>query len=177
MILLEASSTKVTMGFLHDESSSEDSKNDIDDDSVSDLEEYKDVSDGNTGIDSTEGRRVQPARKAKNRTSQVTHAKSAVINCEITTSDTPSVSSALNATPPEVELWQAAIEDEFKSLEEKGTWVEVGQAETREKSVLPSHIVLKVKRDSDGQPVRFKARVVVGGHHQKKFEHYSVHHI
>ncbi len=34
--------------------------------------------------------------------------------------------------------------------------------------VLPSHVILKVKRDENGAATRFKARVVVGGHKQQR---------
>ncbi len=52
-----------------------------------------------------------------------------------------------------------------------GTWMRVGgngvvseiPGRVGEKvRVLPTHVVLKIKRNSEGFPVRFKARIVVG---------------
>ena len=40
-------------------------------------------------------------------------------------------------------------------------------------SVLRTHLVLKVKQHVTGHPVRFKARVVAGGHHQVKGRDYE----
>ena len=39
--------------------------------------------------------------------------------------------------------------------------------------VLPTHLVPKAKRNATGQPVRFKTRVVAGGHHQAKGRDYE----
>ena len=82
---------------------------------------------------------------------------------EVTTSDEPTLREAMNATPSECDLWKQAIDDEFKSLKSKCTW-------TRDDSPgaqpLPTHIVLKVKRNSDGTVDRFKARIVAGGNFQ-----------
>ncbi len=40
-------------------------------------------------------------------------------------------------------------------------------------SILPTHVILKIKRDEQGRPIRFKARIVAGGHmqiHGKDFD-------
>ncbi len=86
------------------------------------------------------------------------------------------------ATPAERELWLKAIEDELRSLEEKLTWREAGIRPKRRgcvskgpngESILPTHVILKIKRDEQGLPIRFKARIVAGGRmqiHRKDFD-------
>ena len=87
----------------------------------------------------------------------------------ITTSDDPTVREAMNASPEESELWSKAIEDEFSSLDDKETWEPDDDPQAKP---LPTHIVLKVKRDKEGDVDRFKARVVAGGNHQTHGEDY-----
>eukprot|EP00171_Calliarthron_tuberculosum_P021766 IDg21766t1 len=80
----------------------------------------------------------------------------------------------MNSTKLEINLWNEAIKDELSNLHEKGTWEVAGSYESRGNigqssegnRVLPSHVVLKVKRNEEGQPVRFKARIVAGGNFQ-----------
>ena len=110
-----------------------------------------------------------PARSRK-ATEKYGYAGSAkVIKFPITTTDMPTVKEAMSATPPERELWIQAIVDELNSLESKGTWSkvskEIAKKEAKSK-VLPTHVVLKVKRDENGLATRFKARIVAGGHLQ-----------
>lgn len=82
------------------------------------------------------------------------------LDVAITTSDEPTLSEAMKATPEGRDLWIAAIEGQFKSLEEKETWVHDDEPKSQP---LPTHVVLKIKRNSDGSAERFKARVVVPG--------------
>ena len=72
-------------------------------------------------------------------------------------------------------LWLKAIKEKLKILERKGTWEEKGNLSTKsnERSlgpggehVLPTHIVLKIKRDEDGAQAIFKPRVLAVGNHQ-----------
>lgn len=59
---------------------------------------------------------------------------------------------------PEKELWEADIQEEFQMLNEIGTC-----AIDRSPPVfrpLPSEVILKLKRDSEGRPESFKARHV-----------------
>ena len=88
----------------------------------------------------------------------------------VTTSDEPTLTEALNATPEERELWKLAIDDEFQSLESKHTWFP-DDAPTSQP--LPTHVVLKVKRRPDGNIERFKARIVAGGNYQVYGENYK----
>lgn len=116
---------------------------------------------------------AQPERLGYN---GVVHHAAPAISFPITTGDEPSVKEAMNATYPEVLLWKQAITDELDTLERKGTWSVAGSLShpkmyvrsngKHDEVVLPSHVVLKVKRDADGNPSRFKARVVAGGNLQ-----------
>ena len=63
-------------------------------------------------------------------------------------------------------MWITAIEKELSSLEEKGTWSQEDKIPSNE-SILPSFLVLQIKRKSDGSVERFKARLVANGHRQK----------
>ena len=82
----------------------------------------------------------------------------------VTTNDEPKLSVALKS--PERSSWLKAIEEEFNTLRSAKTWDENCFPPAHAK-VLPSHIILKLKRDENGRPKRFKARLVVGGNHQK----------
>ena len=88
----------------------------------------------------------------------------------VTTGDEPTLQEAVNATPEEREKWLHAIDEELSSLHSKNTWVVDDQPPAQP---LPTHIVLKIKRKSDGSIERFKARIVAGGNHQKFGEDYS----
>ena len=98
-------------------------------------------------------------------TSSLWRGAFAALEVDITTSDSPTLREALSATPTEHDLWIQSIEDEFKSLEDKGTWrlvengCDVGSA-------LPTHTVHNVKRLAGGIFERCKTRVVAGGNHQ-----------
>lgn len=81
----------------------------------------------------------------------------------ITTSDEPSLHEALKSTPEERDLWQSAVQDELASLENMQTWE---RDDSPAAQPLPTHVVLKVKRQSNGNVERFKARIVAGGNHQ-----------
>jgi Reverse transcriptase (RNA-dependent DNA polymerase) len=70
----------------------------------------------------------------------------------------------MNASPHEQGLWLQSIPDEFDALDTKGTWVSDNNSRTH---ALPTHVVLKVKRDSEGMVERLKARSVAGGNHQQ----------
>eukprot|EP00171_Calliarthron_tuberculosum_P019463 IDg19463t1 len=98
------------------------------------------------------------------------HHANTVISIPLTTSDAPTVRQAMSSTSQERELWKRAIQDEFSGLEDRGTWRVAGNLRQNYKNanVLPSHIVLRIKRNELGHPIRFKARIVVGGNHQVK---------
>jgi Reverse transcriptase (RNA-dependent DNA polymerase)/gag-polypeptide of LTR copia-type/GAG-pre-integrase domain/Integrase core domain len=88
--------------------------------------------------------------------------------------DTPTLKQALNS--PHREQWIEAISEEMESLNEAQTWDLLSNA-PQGKKIFPSKFVLKVKRNSDRTVERYKARLVLLGHLQRKdidyFETYS----
>ena len=67
---------------------------------------------------------------------------------------------------PDADKWRFAMEEEMASLRANGTWV----LETLPPGVkpIPSKWVFKVKRDSEGNIERYKARLVVKGFMQRE---------
>lgn len=61
--------------------------------------------------------------------------------------------------PKQQKLWNLAIGEEFETLEEKSTWT---QDECSDSQPLPAHVILKMRRWSDGQADRFNAHMVPG---------------
>jgi Reverse transcriptase (RNA-dependent DNA polymerase)/GAG-pre-integrase domain len=78
--------------------------------------------------------------------------------------DSPTVSAALAG--PNKEMWWDAIFKEYESLIARGTWAE--EIAPAGANILPCHWLLKVKRDAMNNVERFKARLVVGGNHQRE---------
>jgi hypothetical protein len=85
-------------------------------------------------------------------------------NFDVTASDEPTLREAMKSSPQEQALWLQAIDEELDALYCKGTWVP--DLKSHEQA-LPTHIILKVKRNADGSVERFKARIVAGGNHQQ----------
>ena len=79
----------------------------------------------------------------------------------VTTRDDPSISEALNSS--ESTYWKGAIREEFATVTKAGTYVRDSKPPER---ALQSGIILKLKRDQDGHPARFKARLVARGNLQ-----------
>ena len=82
---------------------------------------------------------------------------------EITTDDEPKLSVALKS--PERKLWLKAIEEEFNTLTEAGTW-ETSNAKPPTGKVISSGIILKLKRNADGLLARLKGSLVAHGNFQ-----------
>ncbi len=149
------------------------SKHDVDGtmDSESDAEiGFNQSDDGSEGKEMTASAQSRPRREVRPPDRYAAQARvlfaGSVITVPITTSDTPTVKQALEeSTPEERELWLAAIQEELDSLSEKQTWKPV-ENDPRLRA-LPTHIILRIKRDENGNPIRFKARIVVGGHLQR----------
>lgn len=80
----------------------------------------------------------------------------------IITDDGPKSGTAIE--PAECSEWMQGISEEFTTLKELKTWEE-GFPPPNIK-VIPSDIMLKLKRYADGRPDRFKARLVVRGNFQ-----------
>ena len=62
------------------------------------------------------------------------------------------------------EFWEGAMLKEFNSHVENGTWKLVKRQPHMK--VLPCKWVYKIKTDSEGKPILFKCRAVIGGHRQ-----------
>ncbi|GAQ92153.1 hypothetical protein KFL_009340020 [Klebsormidium nitens] len=67
---------------------------------------------------------------------------------------------------PEAELWRKALEEEFTSLQENGTW-ELSEPPPDVKPI-PCKWAFKLKKDENGNIARFKARLVIKGFKQRK---------
>lgn len=91
-------------------------------------------------------------------------------NVTITTGDEPTLSEALKSTAEEEDLWLSAIDVDFQSLESKEDWY---PDESPQSQPLPTHPVLKIKRNSGGNVERFRAHIVAGGNHQVYGENYK----
>lgn len=73
-------------------------------------------------------------------------------------------------------MWKKSILLELQTLKEIGTWTEYGNFHTKTsrfrtrgpngEAILPSQVVLRIKRNEKGYPTKFKARVVAGGNFQ-----------
>lgn len=120
-------------------------------------------------------RRSERSRKAPelltyDREDSKRHYANTVISVPLTTSDSPTMRQAMSSTSQERNLWLSAIQDEFNGLENRCTWKVAGNLRQNHKNenILPSHIILRIKRNENGHPIRFKARIVVGGNYQVK---------
>jgi hypothetical protein len=81
--------------------------------------------------------------------------------------DSPKFREALRRD--DAELWRQSIVAEIDTLKPRGAWTLV----TRPKNVrvLPSTVVLKIKRAPDGSVDRYKARIVALGCLQKESDY------
>jgi hypothetical protein len=74
---------------------------------------------------------------------------------------------------PDRNKWKQAMDEEIKSQKDNKTWIVVTRASVPDgKRVLQCKWVLKIKRDADGNPVRYKARLCAKGFMQKYGEDY-----
>ena len=78
-----------------------------------------------------------------------------------------SVKSALSG--PDAAKWQRAMDEEYQSLIDNGTWqlVPLSSMPPGQKPIA-SKWVFKIKRDADGNPERYKARLVAKGFMQRE---------
>lgn len=72
---------------------------------------------------------------------------------------------------PQSEEWEIAMNEELKSLNDRNTWEILNKPENI--NCIGSKWVYKVKTDSSGKIIRYKARVVAQGFSQKKDVDYS----
>lgn len=149
----------------------DDSNGEIDDagdleiDDTNDLEIDQVQVSGNSGSQDNSEIQFQYPRRNRRKPPKWYMATSAEtkIETQLTTSDDPTLREAMSATPEERNLWQSAIDADFASLESKQTWK---TDDSPGSQPLPTHVVLKIKRQSNGSIDRFKARVVAGGNFQ-----------
>lgn len=66
----------------------------------------------------------------------------------------------------ETEKWRKAMDEEFEALTKNGVWELVDAPKNRK--VVDNKWTFKVKRDAEGKPTRFKARLVARGFSQRK---------
>lgn len=92
------------------------------------------------------------------------------INSNVSTGDETTLGEAMKATSEERDLWPSAIQEEIDSLNEKNTWIVDEYPKSKK---LSTHIVLKIKRDTNGHPEIFKARVVARGNFQTYDQDYK----
>lgn len=76
----------------------------------------------------------------------------------------PSVREALNG--PNAAHWREAIRQELAGLKEMGTWIEVDLPPGVR--LIDSKLVLRIKCDENGIPIKYKARLVARGFTQVK---------
>lgn len=81
-----------------------------------------------------------------------------------TMTDPMTVEEAMSRS--DAHLWKAAMQEEFESLMTNKTWFLTDLP--NDKKVIKSKWVFKVKRNTEGEVVRHKARLVVKGYSQKK---------
>lgn len=95
------------------------------------------------------------------------HMLQSFTNTEPDLSDTPTYKSAVSG--PNASQWQAAIAREIESLRTKQTYTVVTLPPGAH--AFNSKWVLKLKRDRDGNPLKFKARAVAMGNTQTEDEY------
>lgn len=61
--------------------------------------------------------------------------------------------------------WRRAMEDELKIIQQRDVWEEMSTPQN--KVIIPCRWVFKIKRDTNGDQIKYKARLVAGGHRQK----------
>ena len=64
---------------------------------------------------------------------------------------------------PDKEKWENAIKEEMKAMVEFGVWDPQPVELPKGKQAVDSKIVLKIKTDEQGNPVKYKARFVARG--------------
>lgn len=67
---------------------------------------------------------------------------------------------------PNAESWMAAIKEEMKAHQDNGTWIQVDRPDNG--TTLTAKWIFKLKRDPQGNPKRFKARLVARGYKQRE---------
>lgn len=165
-----------TFGETDDEADETDGDNDEDQDddddqsSTSSDEEYQDAHGDDHSGDSPPAP-VSARPRGLRQLPRVQYTASAIPTA-ISTDDEPSLSVALKSA--ERRQWLKAIKEEFKTLLDLGTWVEKKNV-PRGTKLIRTGIILKLKRDENGLPARFKGRLVARGNEQTdNFEYFEL---
>jgi hypothetical protein len=90
-----------------------------------------------------------------------------IANAKAATYDIPTFHDAL--IRDDADLWKEAMREEINTLKECGTWELVDRPQNAR--VLPSKVVLKIKRCPDGTIDRYKARLVALGCIQRQSDY------
>lgn len=139
-------------------------------DSPSSSKESEDYHDVSTEMDPRADEVSQtsryPTRHRKPLAWTITNAAKYCNYIAITTSDEPTLAEAMSATPKKLVMCLTAIGNEFESLNSKETWK---LDDSQRQEALYSHVVLRVKRKSDGSTEPFKARIVAN----RNFQYHS----
>lgn len=86
--------------------------------------------------------------------------------------DEPKLGKALKSASRK--NWLSSIKDEFLTIRQNGTWEKMKDTHPPPSTtVLPTGIVLRVKRAILGKPVRYKARLAVRGNFQNDVTNYA----
>ena len=88
----------------------------------------------------------------------------------LSTADEPKLSVALRSC--EHDHWKQAIQEEFDNLINSDTW-EPDKSPPPTTRILPSGVILRLKRDEEGHPKRFKAHLVARGNFQDNSVDYT----
>ena len=146
----------------------EEAESDEDDDDEDDSEdEYEDAQGGNDDGGSPTAP-VSARPRGLRQIPRVQYTAYAVPKA-ISTDDEPRLSVALKSA--ERAHWLRAIKEEFKTLIDLGTWVEEKNIPKGTK-LIRTGVILKLKRDENGVPARFKGRLVARGNEQtEEFEY------
>lgn len=134
-----------------------------------------DVDDFNSARGSDDEQEIFPAThgqyslRPRHRSNVSCMAKTEIVS----DTDEPKLSVALRSA--DGDKWVQAINDEFDVIAENRTWVNknAGNTVPSGAEVLPSGIILRIKRDSHGDVAKYKARLVVRGNLQSNETDYA----
>lgn len=93
------------------------------------------------------------------------HETSTALDIDVTTDDEPSISEALSSSISS--QWVKAFHEEFDTIQAAGTYKKRDQNGMHSRPI-PSGVILRVKRNENGDVARLKARLVARGNLQTK---------
>lgn len=120
-------------------------------------------------IDQEQSTRSSSRRHPQNTRSTRSAGPSALKAAAKADTDNPTLKMAMSS--PEAPQWNAAIQLELEAIQQRGTWELVPRPPGVR--VIPSKLVLKVKRNGDGTVERLKARICASGNRQGEDDYYD----